>query len=70
MTLSNEVNFNGVKLAWVRWVVELIVFAVVITLAFSSYGAKIQVLDTRLQSVEKTVDKLDQRMADHIEAKP
>jgi hypothetical protein len=70
MTASNEISFNGVKLAWVRWVIELIVFAVIITLAFSAYGAKIQVIDTRLQSVEKTVDKLDQRMANHIEAKP
>ncbi len=72
MTVSNELQMNGirVKLAWVKWVVEILILVGGLMWGFQSLRADVKILDGRVQDVKQKVDRMEFRLDEHMQRTP
>ncbi|MFA5382527.1 MAG: hypothetical protein WC356_05120 [Candidatus Micrarchaeia archaeon] len=72
MTVSNELQMNGirVKLAWVKWVIEIAILVGGLMWGFQSLRADVKILDGRMQGVERKVERMEVRIDQHMQRTP
>lgn len=72
MTVSNELQMNGirVRLAWLKWVVEIVILIGGLMWGFQSLRADVKILDGRMQGVERKVERMEVRIDQHMQRTP